>query len=270
VNDLPLLAPPQDGLRLAMSAARHRRLRTAGTTTSLAAAALSVAVVALGTQGTQTLLQEPAPELPAVTVIVEGVDDGQPTEVTPPQAGAPVGTTANVSRRATGTAPADAEQTTTEDGDTTSPRAPVKGYAAGPLTEQYSDLGVPVCSVQDATSLCRTASASSTGSTVELYAEVCSTSTATSLLHFPASNEVDFVVERAGEPVWQWSAWHPDRPQPHELALGTGACNSWSFSWTLVDAHGAKVPKGEYVMKARYLADEFAGRRVLVSPFTVG
>lgn len=267
MNDLPLLPPPQDGLRLALATARHRRLRTAGTTTSLTAAALSVAVLALGTPGTQTLLQEPAPEIPAVTVIVEGVDDKHVSEqtVTPPRAGAWSAATAV----GPATAPGAAAGTTTEAGDTTSPRAPVKGYAAGPLTEQYTDLGVPVCSVQDATSLCRTASASGTTSKVEFYAEVCSTSTATSLLHFPASNEVDFVVERAGEPVWRWSSWHQARPQPHVLALGTGACNSWSFAWTLVDAHGAKVPKGDYVMKARYLADEFAGRRVLVSPFTL-
>lgn len=273
MNALPRVGPPEDGLRLALATARHRRLRAAGTTTSLTAAALSVAVLALGAPGSQTLLQQPAPQRPAVSTIVQGEDGVAPEARTdgPGHLSNPAGAAAHAGDPRPTPSPAP-----TAEGAVAQPVRPGgqgSRYAAGPLTKQENYLGIPSCPVSTSTqstmTLCPSTMVNDYGTSLGLYADVCSTRTSPTTLHFPGRNEVDFAITRQGDTVWRWADWHPDGGAPHSRVLETGACTSWTFGWTLVDAQGKRLPKGTYTLRTTFLAEELGGPMVLGTSFTI-
>ena len=260
--------PPPDGLRAAFAAARRRRLRAAGTTTGAAGAGLLLAVVLLAPSATQTLVQEPAPERPAggsaasprpdATVAVAPRPRG-PALAEDGSIGVP-GAEAAPPRRPTPRAPGE-------------PR-PRDGYAPAPLERQENVVTVPDCSVsgdrETPVGLCTgTAANPVEQGAVQLYAEVCSTRTASTTLHLPGRNDVDLSVTRDGEELWRWSEWHPDGGPPHVLTLETGTCITWTLRWTVVDRTGRPLPAGDYTLRTTFLAEELAGRDVASARFTV-
>lgn len=275
--DFPYVAPPEDGLHRALADARSRRLRSAGLSSTAAAAALCTVAVLMGGAGTQSLVQQPAPEQPAMSRVVPGGGDGAAT--TPNRArpetrtpgsrpGVPGATpgTASLAANPLGAAAGPVSRTSTS----TRPR-----YAAGPV-ERFDNNGVTApdtsCNLtgdaQDTTALCTYAYV--TGTPYQLQAQVCSTRTGLTLLHYPGRNEVDLAVhDSKGKQVWRWSRWHPDSPSPHTLGLSAGSCTTWSFSWTGVDAAGHALPKGDYTLRATFLADELADRRISTGEFTI-
>lgn len=277
MKDLPHVAPPADGLRQALADARGRRLRSAGLASTAAAGALLTVAVLTGGAGTQSLVQEPAPEQPAVNRIVPGGPEAPPREdpgISPaargsaPRRGAAA--TAVLTPPLTAPGPSDGPGPVSR----TSARSP-SGYAAGPV-ERFDNNGVTApdtrCNLtgdaQDATALCTYAAVS--GAPRQLQAQVCSTRTGLTLLHYAGRNEVDLAVHDAkGVEVWRWSRWHPDRASPHTLGLSAGSCTTWSLDWAGVDATGRALPKGDYTLRATFLADELADRRTSTTEFTL-
>lgn len=269
------ISSPQDGLQLAFASARSRRLRTASTTTTLVATTLSVVALALGAPGSHTLLQEPVPERPAVVTDVEhppapsprpnhlagSVSLAQITSI----AGHRPSTTA-----ATTTSPQPAGQS-----------APVTRmgprYEAGQINRQENGLSsvpTPECTVtgrtEDATSLCPSAWVTNyAGAPVQLVADICSTRTSNTVLHYTGRNDVDFEILHKGKSVWRWSDWHRDGGSPHALAVATGSCVQWTFDWTKVDGTGAPLPAGDYMFRTTFLAAELGGRNVASYAFTL-
>ena len=82
MSDFPYVGPPPGGLTTAMSTARRRRLRTAGTTSGLSAMSLLVVALLAGQTGRTTLVQGPTKETPAVTTEEKTVTKGRQTTVT--------------------------------------------------------------------------------------------------------------------------------------------------------------------------------------------
>lgn len=276
MKDFPYVAPPADGLHQAMADARGRRLRSAGLTSTAAAGALFTLAVLVGGSGTQSLVQQPAPEQPAVNQVVPGGRDA-PSRAIPND-----GTAARASAGRQGpatsvlTAPSTAQVTPAGAGPVsrTSTRSQ-SGYAAGPV-ERFDNNGFTApdtgCNLtgdaQDATALCTYAWVS--GPPYQLQGQVCSTRTGLTLLHYAGRNEVDLAVHDAkGVEVWRWSRWHPDTASPHTLGLSAGSCTTWSLDWTAVDATGRALPKGDYTLRATFLADELADRRTSTTEFTL-
>jgi hypothetical protein len=278
VNDFPYLAPPEDGLRRAMADARRRRYRTAGFSTSSVAAAALVLGALVGGQGTQSLVEQPAPQQPAVTQVVPDggtsarnaprpnqVQPGRVAGQSPVTGSAPVGTSAGTSR---------SETVGTSSHGSARPAAAAKPYSAGKITRSDSlgylpgDYNCPVNG--GAQTFCPYSSASSYSAGVyELFAEVCSTKAHDALLHFGQSNEVDFAVYKGSTLVWQWSRWHPARDAPHTATVTTGGCLSWTFDWTAVNFQGKKLPAGDYTLETTFLADELSGKEIMRRQFTV-
>ncbi len=281
MSDFPYVAPPADGLRQAMAAARGRRVRTASLSSTAAATALFVAVAVLGGQSTQSLIQQPAPEQPAVTRLVPGpttaIDEATRNTVSAVTSNSAAPPTGNGGLL--GVPPlVSGDHNPVEGPDAQEPsQVTGKPYAAGKISRSDGQVYLPTdprCNVtgktEDATTLCpsTTAYASGTGS-YNLYADVCSTRTDTSLLHFEGRNEVDFTIRRGTKQVWRWSRWHPEVEQPHTIAVDTGVCSQWSLLWTGVDASGQKLPKGDYTLQTTFLANELQGRSVLTYTFTI-
>ena len=278
MNDFTYVAPPEDGLRQAMVHARARRLRTAGFSTSTLLAAFALLAAIAGGQGTQSLIEQPAPEQPAITTVVPGPvtqDGGTSNSV-----GATTFTTTQSrsvagSGGTTGTTPSGATGGSAE----TSAPAQVKPYVAGPINTG-SSVYVPSteCHVtgnpEDATTLCPSSYVygqyqSPTPYLFQLYADVCSTRAGITTLHFPGRNEVDLAVYSGTTEVWRWSRWHPDGGSAHSVSLATEDCTTWTFDWTGVDAHGMRLPKGDYTLRASFLATELTGRSTPSVTFTV-
>lgn len=259
------VAPSADGLFAAMEVARRRRLRTAGTASSLTAATLSVVAVLWGSPGTQTLLQTPAPERPAVSTILEGP---RPVPSPAPSGARSDGSGAHARFGGVAFAGASASEApgTADEGTQVTDTVRGSRYAAGPLTRQEDTIGVPTCTFsspeQAATRLCPYTAAQGT-SPVQLYAELCSPQPNRSVLHFTGRNDLDFAIYRGTTQVWRWSQWHPDGGAPHTLALDTGECIIWMLNWTGVDAHGAPLPAGRYTLRTTFLARELSGRNAL-------
>lgn len=270
MSALPLVGPPEEGLRRAMADARARRLRSAGATAGLSAAVVSLGVLALGGPATQSLVQQPAPERPAISTVVQG--DTSTRSVPDRPDAAPVGAEAADAGPSAVPSPVASALPHAAPGPVGPPTRQVRRYAAGPLTKQSDYLTVPNCAVADAASLCRSVTTYSTSdaSTLQLKADVCSTRASTATLHYPGRNEVDFVVrDGRGQVVWQWSTWHPDGGAAHTMTLSTGTCTAWWIDWSMVDARGSRLPKGDYTLTGRYLAEEFAGRRAVTWSFTL-
>jgi len=277
MTDFLRVSPGEDGLVAAMSAARARRYRKAGVSTGFAAALSCLALVA-GSAGTQTLIQEPRPELPAVT----GVDQLEQTDtVTTPgrnTAGALSVATATGPDNAAAAGPVAAQgpgqiQDSTYDKPLL-PRAETP-YRAGPMKRDDNYITAPPidCDVEESTQrqLCTSVSIAQGAKGVwHMQAQICSTRTYETRLTYAQRNELDFVVTANGEEYWRWSAWHPRVDAPHTLALETGSCTFWSFDWSGVGFDGTKLPKGDYYLKARYLADELTARPVALTTFTTG
>ena len=282
MSEHPYVAPPPDGLRLAMAAARGRRFRTAGLSSATLGTALVAVLALLGGTGTQSLVEQPAPEQPAVTRLVPGPAGEHSTRqnaVSPSSDGlrqaAPVAGQGSVDQ---------VLLRTPADGGAAQPvgtREQGKAYAAGPITRAD---GVylpqdPSCNVTgkaaDATTLCPAASvygpSSPPSAPYQLYGEVCSTRTGTTTLHYAGRNEVDMTVvsKATGDVVWRWSQWHPDGGAAHTLGLVTGGCSGWTYDWTAVDGLGKALAKGDYALTVTFLAAELSGRDRSTYAFTI-
>ena len=284
MTEHPYVAPPVDGLRLAMADARGRRYRSAGLSSATVGTALVAVLAVLGGSGTQSLVEQPAPEQPAVTQLVPGPageDSGTQNTV-----GAVTSSGGTHLRAQSGQGSVSQvllhDPTTSRDATSVEGGQPAgKPYAAGRITR--NDNGVylpqdPSCNVtgkaEDATTLCPAAYVygpySPPTAPYQLYGEVCSTRTGTTTLHYAGRNEVDMaVVSKTGKVVWRWSQWHPDGGTAHTLGVSTGACSSWTFDWTGVDATGRALAKGDYSLTVTFLAAELSGRNRSSYPFTI-
>lgn len=284
MSDFAYVAPPVDGLRQALADARSRRLRTAGLSSATAGTALVAVLAMLGGTGTQSLVQQPAPEQPAVTQLVPVPAEDQGT--TQNRAGTVSGSTQRTT--SSRTRPSVTQVLARDTTDRIQPRGlagpgtrSTKPYAAGAVVR--NDNGVylpqdPSCNVtgkaEDATTLCPAAyvygPSTPPSAPYQLYGEVCSTRTGTTTLHYAARNEVDLtVVSKAGTVVWRWSQWHPDGGSPHTIGVVTGGCSSWTYDWTAVDSTGRALPKGDYSLRVTFLATELGGRPPSSHPFTI-
>ena len=285
MTDFPYVAPPEDGLRRAMADARGRRYRKAGLSTSTVAAVLAVAAAIAGGQGTQSLIQQPAPEQPAVTRLVpDGEGPEGTSETRPNQVGSVAGFAGTSAASRTTTRGADAGTSAAAPGGSSSDPAKAAGtaarkpYSPGAIKRSESTVYLPSdpgCNVtgrtEDATALCPYASAGpgNAAGTYQFYGEVGSTRTSTTSLHFAGRNEVDFAVYKGAQEVWRWSSWHPDGGVPHTLIIAAGDYCTWSFEWTGVDFTGKRLPAGTYTMRVEFLADELAKRSTLDYDFAV-
>ena len=275
MNDFPYLAPPEDGLRRAFSDARRRRFRTAGFSTSGVAAAVVLVAALVGGEGTQSLVQQPAPEQPAVTHVVP---DGGTANRTAPRPNQAAAAQVGASRpKAAGYAPAAVLLPTSTSGQQHRGEARATRYVAGPIDRQDNLGSIPQpCSISTsgAAPLCPWANVQGDGSQANPFvfqAEICSNRTSLTLLHYRGANEVDLVVSRVpakGLPieVWRWSATNPDTPRPHTIGLEAASCTDWVFTWTKVTSRGAPLGPGSYQLSARFLADELRG--VAADPVT--
>jgi hypothetical protein len=275
MSDFLRVSPPEDGLVAAMATARARRYRKAGASSGFLAASLSCLALLAGSSGTQRLIQEPRPELPAVT----GVDrssDRAVNEVTTPNSAR---TIASFDGHATSRPAGAGDDQGLLGGDVSvvGPASPVrtsrtaeKPYSAGAITRVDNDLLSIPCDVAT-DRFCSYASVGDYDTSKDLRAYVCSTYTRGALLGYDTSNEVDFVVKDAkGKERWRWSRWHPPTENPHFLTVETGRCTYWSFTWTAVDASGRKLPQGSYTLEAEFLADELQDQRVATAGVTIG
>ena len=284
MSDFPYVGPPPGGLEAAMTTARRRRLRTAGTTSGLSAMSLLVVALLIGQTGRTTLVQGPHKEVPAVTTDQRPVAKDRHTQVsvsveaTTTVSGGTVqaGTTISPTdpSHTAPVAPAVAGPTTGHEGNTA---ARGTAYAAGPITRADTSYSVIPCGIgsNDTTAtVCTTSTENDNGPTTaphQLYADVCSTDPNPYFLHYAGTSEVDFsVLDPKGREVWRWSRWHPLGPTAHTLTLQTGKCISWTFDWTGVDANGVSLPKGDgYRLKVRFHADELAHNPVPDYAFTL-
>jgi len=80
---------------------------------------------------------------------------------------------------------------------------------------------------------------------------------------FGSSQEVDFVVERDGKPVWRWSADRAFTMAVHDKTVRRGqAMTPYEAAWPKQDSAGNPVGPGKYVVKAYFLG---AGRNLPVA-----
>lgn len=275
MSEFPYVGPPQHGLHEALSTARHRRLRKAGVSSGASALTLVLVAVLLGQTGRQTLVQQPTPEVPAITTIttIDNTPSGtaKPNTVAPGQfASGSTGTTA--STPTTGLATLVLSPTgSTSRGAVRGPGAGVAGpsYKAGRITRSES-FNIPTCAIpSSAATFCTSSQVTSTSAAhASLYADVCSADTNTRTLHYATANEVDFTIVKGNQEVWRWSRFHPPAGDAHILSVGTGMCTTWTFDWTRVDNLGNTVPAGDYTLRTTYACTEFA-RQVDTYDFTL-
>jgi hypothetical protein len=282
MSDFPYVAPPADGLRLAMADARGRRYRSAGLSSATVGTALVAVLALLGGTGTQSLVQQPAPEQPAVTQLVPGPDGDRTSRQNTVGAVTAPGVRHRAQTGQGSVTQVLLHNTTGGEASTSgSGQAAGKPYAAGRLTRNDNGVYVPQdpsCNVtgkaEDATTLCPAAYVygpySPPTAPYQLNGQVCSTRTGTTTLHYAGRNEVDMtVVSKTGKVVWRWSQWHPDGGIAHTLGISTGACSSWTYDWTGVDASGQALPKGDYSLTVTFLAAELSGRNRSTYAFTI-
>lgn len=283
MNDFPRIAPPADGLVLAMTTARSRRLRKASASSGASALALTMVAVLAGTSGRSTLTQQPTPEQPAV--IVQVVPDGQTqsTErgakpnVVSPLSGSAARPGSVAALGPTGSSPSapfiPSDKDTTRTGNGRS--LPTVPYKAGPIQRNDNGLALPTCQVssdgQSAT-VCPTSYESTSGQKAgshQFQTDVCNSDAQPYTLHFDSSNEVDFAIIKGSKEVWRWSSWHAPKPDAHTAVVGTGACITWTFVWTGVDRHGVQLPPGDYTLRTKNFASEMSGRSIADVTVTV-
>ena len=264
------VAPPSNGLELAMRDARHRRFRSASYSTSLTAAVGVVLFVALGGAPTSSLTQQPAPVAPAVPPSISDTQGSHhapavPNTVAPGQItalGGAGGTTSGsplVTKPGSGQVLSPTSTSPFNRGDAThveKPGTSMPSYKAGAIQRFDNQPNTDVnCVVSKAQSLCSYPYTNvSTNGTVLLSAYICTGKVANSPLYFPNAQEVDFTItNKAGKEVWRWSRWHPTSEHPHTLVLSTaGTCFDWDFTWTQVDFTGKRVPIGDYHLTITY------------------
>lgn len=282
MNDFPHVAPPSDGLQRAFADARGRRLRKAGLSTSTVATGLAVLALVAGGQGTQSLVQQPSPQQPAVSRLLPEEHDALPSAPRPNQgqsvqdfgtAAQHRGTAAGPAAPVAGTSPAGTRPVGKRPAPSTSARPP---YRAGAIT-RYENNPVPSdtscavpSTVKDATGLCTTAYLTGGANRFSMTGSICSNSTSLTLLHYRGTNEVDVrLTSKSGAEVWRWSRWHPDDTVPHTYGLEARTCTDWTLDWTGVDSQGRRLPKGEYTLQVVFLAKELTTQRVASYPFTL-
>jgi hypothetical protein len=244
-----------------------------------------VLALVAGGQGTQSLVQQPSPEQPAVSRLVPDGKERLPS-VPRPNQGQSVQTFGNDQHRTTAASgdSAAAVQEGTHGSlplrdQHTGPHSTRPPYVAGPMTRQDNygtylpDTSCPLPRADTQTAqLCTYASygTQSGPAPYQLRGEVCSTGTSLALLHYAGRNEVDMAVTSSkGQELWRWSTWHPDRSYAHTISVAGGACTDWLFDWTGVSSSGRKLPKGTYTLKVTFLAAELAQQRVKTYPLSI-
>lgn len=84
--------------------------------------------------------------------------------------------------------------------------------------------------------------------------QVCNRGGEDRCLTFGSSQEVDFVVERDGKPVWSWSADRAFNMALHDKTVRRGqAMAPYEAAWPKQDSAGKPVGPGQYVVKAYFL-----------------
>ena len=79
-------------------------------------------------------------------------------------------------------------------------------------------------------------------------------------LHFPTSQEIEFVVKASsGETVWTWSSGRTFDQVPHERFVKDSSCIEWAVLWDGKDASGRALPAGSYALYGSVKANEMAG-----------
>lgn len=268
MSDFPYVGPPADGLHLAMATARGRRLRKAGASGSASALALAAVALLAGGAGNQTLIQQPAPQVPAVHR-VDKVPSGtvdRPARTTGTTALGAGSSLPGTSVSVPGAPVAPAAPTLT--GDTTSPargstsiHSPVR--ATGEMKSGYGNYNsIDSCPVNKGASqqrlICPSVSTSDTWNSdntkvvsTTLVGDVCSFDASAIDLHFSTTGELDFVVrDSVGRQVWRWSLEHPAQADRHAIRLTAGDCWQWATPWTFVDQAGKALPTGTYTVEA--------------------
>lgn len=276
MTDFPYVAPPPDGLRLAMAEARGRRFRTAGISSATVGTALVAVLTVLGGTGTQSLVEQPAPEQPAVTQLVPGPAGDQsrqntvrtvsPSDAHPGASGGNAPSITGVVAR--GEAPGSGGSTDAG-GSTSGTTSAMTRSAAGPST-----IG-DTCPINKTTSgqasLCPGGYSSQVfdsqgnpvAGTQDLVTSVCSYDARTITAHFDTTLEADMaVLDDKGHELWRWSREHTERPAPHTLSLATGDCWEWRTTWRDVDQAGHRLVAGSYTLRVTSFAKELGSQNV--------
>lgn len=247
----PLPADP-DGFTRAVQTARRRRLRTMGMTTGVAGVTTILVATLLTNGGASSLSQEePAatdPTPTSTTLALPSADPARPNAAT--------GGTAPTTNPVDGTSSGPTLAPVAGPRSTSAPvegPAPVRGgYVAGPVMSKQNALDVPNC--LGGPGMCGVASHDPNARTLDAY--LCSSSPDAYTLHYPDAHEVDLTVLSGKDVRWQWSAFHPAIGAAHTRRLDSGRCTHWWVSYDPVDNQGKALPKGEYVVRATFLARE--------------
>ncbi len=292
MTNFPYVGPPSGGLQLAMASARGRRYRKAGMSTSATALSLALVAVLAGSTGRTTLVQEPVPEIPAVTSvdrIPSGTVDAPTANTTGVGAvarfGAPTSLAGTPKRPGSVTGPISVGGVTSVPGaagsrSAATPTAPYRSAAM--KRDDGNSFYIPTqfqCAVNnDGTArtspLCPSAYVYTPNGTTKHYglqSKVCSSDTKTTTLSYGTSREVDLVIYKGTKAVWHWSR-SQGLPvgEPHTLALSTGSCYLWNTEWTGVDDAGEKLPAGNgYRMVASFAAAEVSDFSTFEYAFTM-
>lgn len=92
------------------------------------------------------------------------------------------------------------------------------------------------------------------GAVITFCLQVSNRSNTDQRFSFRSSQEVDFVVEQAGQLVWRWSGDRAFGLLMQEKNLRGGqALSPYEVRWPKQDATGAVVQPGKYLVKAYFL-----------------
>jgi len=280
MTEHPYVAPPVDGLRLAMADARGRRYRSAGLSSATVGTALVAVLAVLGGSGTQSLVEQPAPEQPAVTQLVPGPAGDQTSRQNTVGAVSSTGQITAAGLRPTG---ADSGITGQAARPDTAARTSSSSFV-GPRTTAPMRLApgnpstIDACPVNKTTSgqasLCPAGLSRTydnqgnplTGA-LDLVTSVCSYDTRALTLHFTTTNEADVaVLDSKRHVLWRWSVEHAPVASPHTLAMGTGDCWEWSTVWAGVNQAGRPLPAGNYTLRLTSYVRELGSQNVVETP----
>jgi len=284
VNDFPYVAPAPDGLREAMAHARRRRFRTAGFSTSSVAAAMLVVAALAGGQATQSLIQEPAPQQPAVNQLVPVPVDG--TTARNNTVGASTGRHSATTPQGTVARGAVDPAASSGSGSVSGTRSGASGRpgrpaTTGPMQRAYGSPSIDECPLQKSTEqqavLCPSGGYSNhwndAGTAMvgeDLTGSVCSFDTRNLVLHFDTSLELDLtVLDEHGQALWRWSKENAAEPDQHTLALGTTECWQWTTLWRSVDQSGHRLAAGNYTLRVTSYAKELGKQNVYETGISV-
>jgi hypothetical protein len=74
---------------------------------------------------------------------------------------------------------------------------------------------------------------------------------------FRSSQEVDFVIEHQGKPVWRWSEERAFTMAIHDKKISKGrTVTPYEVAWHKQDSLGNPLKPGRYVIKAYFLGED--------------